>query len=113
MTIKEEVKELKGEVSSLTKETVQLRTEVSDLKKETERLRLEVETLSKKAQQLKEMIQRVELGVCGDEDKGIEGLVKRVESHEKKIKAGEKIIWIVTGAITLISIVGSAISILK
>jgi hypothetical protein len=53
---------------------------------------------------LQKSVERIELALIGDECAGIEGLIKRVERHEKSINNGQKIIWLVLGGGSVITI---------
>ena len=43
-------------------------------------------------------INRIEIGLFGDKEAGIDGLVGKVKKHEKKINTGERILWGILGA---------------
>lgn len=55
--------------------------------------------------ELKESVKRIETALCGDESAGITGIVKKVFRHEKQITALQRIVWVLTGAVTTLSIV--------
>lgn len=48
-------------------------------------------------QGIKEQLNRIETAICGDECRGIEGIVRRVDRHDKEIKTVQRLVWAVTG----------------
>jgi len=62
---------------------------------------------------LKKSVERIETGIFGDEQAGIEGIVKRVNRHEKLLVNIQRIGWGILGASTLISIILGLLKIIK
>ena len=60
---------------------------------------------SKEAQDLKDMVRRIEVAICGDEAAGITGIIKKVVRHEKQITALQRLVWILTGAVTMLTVI--------
>lgn len=52
-----------------------------------------------------EMLRRIYLAVCGDEEAGIEGLVKKVERHDKQLNFLQRITWGFAGAFFVITLI--------
>ena len=55
-------------------------------------------------QGIKDQLNRIETAICGDECRGIEGIVKRVDRHDKEIKVVQKLIWMISGGVFVISV---------
>lgn len=62
---------------------------------------------------LKQSVNRIETAILGDEAAGIEGMVKKVDRHEKMISSGQKIIWLVLGGGTVFTGLLQILKILK
>ena len=58
-------------------------------------------------QKLKESVERIELAICGDEKNGIEGIVKKVNKHDKQLTQIQRVSWGIAGAAFLVSLIAS------
>ena len=56
-------------------------------------------------QEIKNQLNRIETAICGDECRGIEGLVKKVDRHEKQLNFHQKAFWMISGGVFVISII--------
>jgi len=56
-----------------------------------------IELMEKHLVAIKDSSRRVEIAILGDEEAGVEGLVKRVGRHEKAINTGRRILWSIFG----------------
>ena len=53
---------------------------------------------------LKEMVRRIEVAILGDEGAGIEGLVKKVERHDRQLQMIQRMVWIGAGVALVFTI---------
>lgn len=63
-------------------------------------------------EQIKEIHNKVErlfTAVCGDECLGVEGVVNKVDRHDRYIENDKKMKWTIAGAVTVISSIIAAL----
>ena len=54
--------------------------------------------------ELKKMVQRIETAVLGDECAGIDGMVKRVDKHDRQLTNIQRIQWVSVGVVGVIAV---------
>lgn len=67
-----------------------------------------LESIECQQREMKEVLNRIELAVCGSDKDGIDGLVKKVKKHDDYIEFDKKQKWLIAGGISVLTfIIGS------
>lgn len=64
----------------------------------------EIHMTNKETADLMVMIRRIETAILGDCEAGVEGMVKKVDRHEKQLQTIQRILWVGTGVVSVIAL---------